>query len=248
MKNLILFLLISVSLVGQRKPSDVVDFNNFDYVYAEKLLHEKFDTELGKMFNDSGSFTKDSIACKAIEYQLSHFKNGGTFAHINTKKAKGVLLESVSDRFLYFYKKPMKNYLLESHEVLYFKHYKFSLKDTLKKQYYILDSLYFKIYGGYNFIKTDKFDDNKTYYTYDSKSNYYVTKDENGIIYNTDITYNLIVNEIYECLMKSHPHRLTIISAYKSNMKCYWKIDFMYCENTIKIWSGSVFVELIEFN
>lgn len=248
MKNLILFLLISISLFGQRKPTDIVDVNNFDYVYAEKLLHEKFATELGKMFNDSGSFVKDSIAYKAIEYQLSHFKNGGKFGHINTKKFRGELLESVSNRFLYFYNKPMKNYLLESYEVLYYKQYKFSIKDTIKKQYYILDSLYFKTYGGYNFIKTDKLDDNKTYYTYDSKSNYYITKDETGVIYNTDITYNLIINEIYEGLMESHPHRLTIISAYKNNMKCYWEIDFMCSENTIKIWSGSIFFDLINFN
>jgi len=182
MRNLIIFVLLSLNLVAQKSPKDIVDVNNFDYVYAEKLLHDKFVTELGKMFNDGGSFTKDSIACKAIEYQLSHFKNGGKFSHRNTEKFRGVLLPFVDDRFLYFYKRNLgHNYILECSEVCFYMNY------------------------------TNK------------------------------MTYESIINDIFNTLMNSVSHKTTIIYAYEDNFKCFWKLASDNSQNSMKIWAGGFF-------
>lgn len=244
MKNIILFLLISVSLFGQRKPSDVVDVNNFDYVFAEKLLHDKFVTELSKMYNDTMSLIKDSIAYKTIDYQVSNLKNSGEFSHDNNKKFRDTLLKRPCDRFLFFYNKSITNKALSCSEVLCRFTRNFEIKDTTKKQYYILDSAYLKLFNYYSFVKTEKLDDNRKYYTYDPKLNVYTYSDETNILYNTNITYDYIVNEIYVQFMSSHQHKVFIVSAYKRNEKGNWSVKLEGHRNKIKVWAGAFFYEI----
>jgi hypothetical protein len=260
MRNLILFLLISVSLFGQRKPSDVVDVNNFDYVYAEKLLHDKFVTELGKIFKDStyfinegineifynynGSYTKDSIAHKAIEYQLSHFKNGGKFGHRNTVMFRGVLLPFLDDRFYFFNNKKLNtNYSLICQEVCAYIPYTLNVRDTTKKQYYILDSVYLRENNDYRFKKTNKLNDTKTYFTWNEKEKCYSSEIKEELTYD-DFTYEIVIDNIYKALMNSFKHKISILDAYQNNSKCYWKIIFKRTANNIEIWSGAFFYEL----
>ena len=233
MKKLILLSLISLSLFGQKKSTDVVDFNNFDYVYAEDLLHQKFNTELAKMFPDKRPFVKDSIAFKAMEYQLSHFKNGGKFEHDNVEKFRGVLLSEPSDRIEFFLNKKLKS---TSIEVLHYTEEFYYIRDTSKVQWYVKD--------GNNMIKTERKDDNREYYKFNpNDGTYKCTKDYN-VIYNDMITYEYLINDIFVSLfIKSKAHSIFIQSSYKQELNCFWKIEVKKLNNGYRLWGGSVFFD-----
>jgi hypothetical protein len=60
--------LLNINLTAQKTPNTVIDFNNFDYEFAESLLHEKFNSELVKISENHKPLRKDSVAFKAMEY------------------------------------------------------------------------------------------------------------------------------------------------------------------------------------
>jgi hypothetical protein len=236
MRNLVFLIFISVNVFGQKTPKTIVDFNNFDIQYIEELLHEKFNTEISKILNKNHTFRKDSIAYKAIEYQLSHFKNGGEFDHTNTTSFRGVLLANSNARINYFMKKNKCN---SNWEVCTHFYKNYHIRDTTKKTYYVKK---FDELNNYRFVKTEKLNDNRQYYTYDSISNSYTYTNDSHLLYNDQITYETIVKEIHVNLMiESIAHRNCILFAAKNNFVCYWKVEFYSTKNYFRIWSGSVF-------
>lgn len=241
MKNLVLLLLLSLNLLAQKKPTDVVDLNNFDYLYAEQLLHDKFNTELSKLYPGYKPFQKDSVAFKAIEYQLNCNISQNKSGHVNETIFRNILLKNSWDRIDFFFNG--KKYVGNSIEVLSNYKFPFEVRDTTKKQYYVIDSNYLKEYNYRRFVKTEKCNDNRKYYTYNSIENNFVHRDDSGVLYNDKITYEFIINTIYDGFMiESVLHKNYIISAFKSGYKCFWKIEFRLKNNCIVFNSGSVFL------
>ena len=241
MKKVIILIFVSLNLLGQKKPTDVVDLNNFDILYAETLLHNKFNDELEKLLPEYKPFEKDSVCFKSIEYQLNCNINQNREGHRNVLPFRNVLLKKVSDRVNYF---NGKKYYGISIEVLNYNYIPFEFVDTTNKQYYVLDSQYYKEYKDYRFLKTTKLNDDRKYFTYDSVEKKYVHLDDSKVLYNNKITYELIVNSIYEGLMvKSEMHNYYIKEAYKNGLKCFWKIEFRVEDNYINFYGGSVFIE-----
>ena len=238
MKNLLFFIFLSLNLVAQKSPKDVVDFNNFDYTFAESLLHEKFNSELVKISENHKPLRKDSVAYKAMEYQLNNFKDGGEFSHTNKKPYRNVLLVNHGDRIDYFFKKTKYG---TSSEVLSYNSMGYEIRDTTKKQYYIeqLSST-----GRKQLVKAEKLNDGKEYYFYDRDRKGYVYIDDSQITYSDQITYEYIVEKIFNNLfINSNAHRIAILSASKKESFSYWKIEYKISNGYLEIWSGSVFYE-----
>jgi hypothetical protein len=236
MRNLIIFVLLSLNLTAQKSPKDIVDFKNFDYVFAENLLHEKFNSELVKISEEHHPLKKDSIAYKAIEYQLSHFKNEDEVNHDNKKPFRNVLLVTPRDRIEFFNKKRVDGLSIEVAtkftEI-------FTIRDTTKKQWYIKE---YDKFGNLNMIKTEKVNDGRLYFTYDVNTSKYTHINDLNTLYSDLITYEKIVDEIYTNFMiLSVWHRFGIEMASKNNMVCFWKIEVTSTKNSFTIWSGSVF-------
>lgn len=231
--------MLSLNLIAQKSPKDIVDFKNFDYVFVENLLYEKFNSEIVKISKQYYPLKKDSIAYKAIEYQLSHFKNGGEVVHDNKKPFRGILLVEPSDRIEYFGKKKLIGGLIVEVCQTFEKFY--HIRDTSKKTYYVEN---FDEYKNFQMVKTEKFNDGRKYYTYDNSTKTYTNIDDSNFLYNDHITYEYIVDEIYTNFMvNSKFHRAGILMSAERNSFCYWKIEMEYTKNSFRIWSGSVFYQ-----
>jgi len=266
MKNLLVMLLVSVSitLIGQKKPTDLIDLKNIDIDYMESLLFDKFLTEFKKNEELEGNFIKDSIIIKqAMEYQLSYAKENKILDHDNKKYFRGAFLEYPSDRLMYFMGKnnveKSKGIVGETYSSGYYECYEvlshcklpFEIRDTTldteETQFYLEDSVYLLRYGRSKFIPVDGYkDDGKTYWTYDKKRKGYMSyhPKPKDILYKDMITYEYIVNMLYEAYMDSPFHKLAITWGYEGNSKCYWKFKFKYNDykdKSIEFWSGSIF-------
>ncbi len=266
MKNLLILFLVSISitLIGQKKPTDLIDLKNIDIDYMESLLFDKFLTEFKKNEELEGNFIKDSIIIKqAMEYQLSYLEENKTTGHDNKKYFRGAFLEYPSDRLMYFMEKNnveiSKGVVTETYsyasyecyEVLSYCKLPFEIRDTTldteETQFYLEDSVYLLRYGNSKFIPVDGYkDDGKTYWTYDKKRKGYITyhPKPKDILYKDMITYEYIVNMLYEGYMDSPFHKLAITWGYEGNSKCFWKFKFKYNDykdKSIEFWSGSIF-------
>jgi len=238
MKGIIFCLLLTLNLFAQKSPKDVVDFNNFDYAFAENLLHKKFNEELVRISEKYHPMNLDSIAFKAIEYQLNHIKNGGEFSHKNTKKFRNVLLEASINRIEYFINKKYKGL---SVEVLTTFEESYYIRDTTKKQYYVEEN--HQTYG-IRMVKSERLNDGRKYFTFNQNTNTYKYIDDSNFLYNDEITYERIINIIYENFMiKSEYHRWGITMASENKLDCFWKIEFENINNKYRIWCGAIFLD-----
>jgi hypothetical protein len=248
---------VSITLIGQKKPTDLIDLKNIDIDYMESLLFDKFLTEFKKNKELEGNFIKDSIIIKqAMEYQLSYLEENKILDHDNKKYFRGVFLEGPKDRLLYFMGKnnveKSKGKVGEDYSYGFYRCYEvlshikigFGIRDTVKRQYYVFDSVHYKKCGGYNFIPVkEKKDDGREYYYKEGKSYRCKTYDDD-YVFDDMLTYEYIVNILYERFMDSPFHNYAITSGYENNGKCYWKFKFKYNDyknKSIEFWSGSIF-------
>ena len=254
MKNLIIFVLLSLNLVAQKSPKDVIDFNNFDYKFAEKLLFQRIQEEVNIWRKDTLlTYSYDSICYLAAEYQATNCINLGKLTHKNTNRFRDTILHSVTNRLCYFRK---NNEKVSCSEVLgqtvifpfYF------VKQDSNIQWYVLDTIYDE-YGNKKekFIKTIRKKDNRQYYQYNSKNNSYIYTEKkdffyyNGKIfdYSNGFTYELLINYFVE-QYKISPAHWSVIECqegYLTINKSAWKIVLKENPKTkeILIYNAGVF-------